>query len=464
MADQQPPRPSQFYDVPHPPAYVDAMARFMAERAAKQAAGKREAVEQIEAQYAHLPPLPPRLATPLYAQQPNQPGYSTDDFLMALYEACAEGDLAAVCAFAEESNPGPTPADLSYALEEACQNLQPEVVRFLLTQPEVKLHSRCFRRCIEHPDDDLITHFDQPRRRGSSVSQSIFTSGSPNLLALLRVLRDAGWHPNQLIGPPQRGKRPPLFRPCQEVALHYPRCILDEEVLQFLLDAGADPTIARELHPVLWLESVTEQPTRRLSGDILEMAVNIARPLVAARLISHGAKPEYGIPLHSLVRRRPDPATFDAVPMNQDFINQLYRSPPELEYPTLNTRYATASQLIDAGEDINRVANVYVISGLSDSRLYTGHVLTWQYRYDLPEVGPWAAMPTLEHNATPLSHAKNSLDWGFVSWLLRNGADPAADPIETSFPEAAIIYSNRVTGEELETYEGMVRLAQQMSS
>ena len=67
-------------------------------------------------------------------------------------------------------------------------------------------------------------------------------------------------------------------------------------------------------------------------------------------------------------------------------------------------------------------------------------------------------MPTRSHYATALSHAKNSLDWAFVRCLLENGADPAANPQDTHFFRAQIIYSidaSHTTVEE--KYEGMIR-------
>ncbi|KAB5585044.1 hypothetical protein GE09DRAFT_1233260 [Coniochaeta sp. 2T2.1] len=404
MSNQRP-QPSQFYGVPHPSAYVKAVEDWEEQRAANRVAKIRERLQQVEAEYHHLPPLPPQLPSPLYTMR-KVPGYHEDDASRTFYRSCAEGDLDHVRTFVDQT--GPTAADLSYALEEACQNLQLEVVRFLLQQPETQLHYRCFRRCIEFPEDDLVEKYDGKPSR--SLSQSIFTSGSPELLHLLRILVDFGWHPNQLLGALQRGKRPPLYCPCQEVALHYPRCILDTDILRFLLD-----------------------PVQRLKGHILEIAVNLGATKAVTLLVSRGAKPEYGIPLHSLVRRRPDSAA--AKVMGEELLKELCKKTPELKYPTLSTRFDMAQHLIALGEDINRVVNVY----------------------RLPEVGPWVAMPTRTHQVTALSHAKNSMDWAFVRWLLENGADPAANPRNTSFRSAEIIYSISASTEEVETYEDMIR-------
>ncbi|KZL72831.1 ankyrin repeat protein [Colletotrichum tofieldiae] len=429
MSDQRP-QPSQIVGVPHPPAWVQAMKDLEEQRAANRIAGVRARLQQIELDYQNLPPLPPQLPSPLYVMEGDDaPGYHDDDASRSFYRSCAEGGLDRVRTFVDQFTP--TPADLSYALEEACQNLQLEVVRFLLRQSDTQLHYRCFRKCIEFPEDDLTDKFDG--RPSSSSSQSIFTSGSPELLNLLRILVDFGWHPNQLLGPLQRGKRPPLYPPSQEVALHYPRCILDTDILRFLLDAGADPTIARDIIGDPYF-SVIEQPVQRLKGHILEMAVNLGATEAVTLLVSRGAKLEYGIPLHSLARRRPHPASNKV--MDEEYLKELCRETPELEYPTLSTRFTMAKHLIALGEDINRVANVYRL------------------------VGPWVAMPIRLHEATALSHSKNSMDWGFVRWLLERGADPAASPRATSF--AQMVYSIGATREEVEEmYEGMIRQFQQ---
>lgn len=82
-------------------------------------------------------------------------------------------------------------------------------------------------------------------------------------------------------------------------------------------------------------------------------------------------------------------------------------------------------------------------------------------RYRL--IAPWVAMPVRLHEATALSHSKNSMDWDFVRWLLKNGADPAASPRATSF--AQMFYTIGASREEVEgTYEDIVRQSQQPDS
>lgn len=332
------------------PAYLEAIEDLEEQRAAAQIAWVRGKLQLIEEEYRHLLPLPPQLPPPLY-EMLDPSGYRKDDASRAFYKSCAEGDLDRVRMFVAAF--APTAADLSFALEEACQNLRPEVMRFLMRQPEAQLHYRCFRRCTYYHQDDLIEKFDG--RKSYSLSESIFTSGSRELLPLLRVLVESGWHPNQLLGPPQRGKRPPRHLPCQEVALHYPRCILDTDILRFLLDAGADPTIGREVNSDPGF-GLIDLPVQRLKGHILEMAANLGAAEAVDLLMSHGASPDHDVTLHSLVRRKPDPA--DAKVMDEEYREKLCKETPWLEYPTLSNRLVMAQQLIDLGGDINRVTNV----------------------------------------------------------------------------------------------------------
>lgn len=106
-----------------------------------------------------------------------------------------------------------------------------------------------------------------------------------------------------------------------------PRCILDTEVLRFLLDAGADPTIGREVHRDVAF-GIIDLPVQRLRGHILEMAVNLGAAEAVDLLVSHGARPEHGVTLHSLIRRRPDPAA--AKVMDEEHREELCRETPWL--------------------------------------------------------------------------------------------------------------------------------------
>ena len=327
--------------------------REMADRReANKIAARHSRLQDLKAKYRHLPPLPPQLPSPPYLVQ-DGPVYQTDDAFRAFYKACSEGNLNCVREFVQ--TPQPLASDLAYALEEACQNFQLDVVQFLLQQPNTQLHYRCFRRSTSYPEDDLAREFRAEKSR--SVSQSIFTSSHSALLDILKLFLEFGWHPNQLLGPLQKGKRPPIYLPRQEVALHYPRCILDLDILRLLLDAGADPTIARDIVQDIYFD-LADQPVQRMSGHILEMAVNLGAMDAVTLLISQGAKPTYGIPLHSLARRRPDSSKIKV--MDDTYMRELWQETPELQQPNLSSRLDMAGHLISHGEDINRTADVYV--------------------------------------------------------------------------------------------------------
>lgn len=78
-------------------------------------------------------------------------------------------------------------------------------------------------------------------------------------------------------------------------------------------------------------------------------------------------------------------------------------------------------------------------------------------------VGRYARMPTIFHEATPLLHARDFMDWEFVKLLLENGADPAIRHRHNA-PCSERVYSMGkpedivATVEEIEvTFEGMIR-------
>jgi hypothetical protein len=252
-------------------------------------------------------------------------------------------------------------ASLAYALEEACQNFQLEIVELLLTKTEAKLHFRCFRRCIKYKEYDLANSFGE----WPSIAeyQSIFTSGSLKLLPLLKILQKFGsWHPNQVLGPLQRGKETdqPRCMPRQEVALHYPRCVLDLDMLNFLLDSGADASIARYLYPTTLSKDDNlgdDYTVQRDRGDVLEMAVNCgAKKEAIAMLIERGNAKLNDTSLHSLVRRKSFAER--VVAADEAYMQVAWKKDMEMKWPDLSTRFETAAYLIELGEDIDGETNV----------------------------------------------------------------------------------------------------------
>lgn len=337
--------------------------------------------------YPHLPPLPLPLC---------KPGYDTGSGAIEtqrnkadsqyLYAACRDGDLSAVETWLEgkASQPKqqqPEAKDLEFALEEACHNFNIPIVRRLLGGPgsyllederTVKIHYRCFRR--ELPASSSSPIKDYPL--------NILGSDSSQLIDLLKVFLEAGWHPNQLLGPPYTGRNGARI---QEVALHYPRCLRDQDILKLLLDAGADPTIARwkKTGPPMLGAPAEVAGIERMSGDILELAVNFATPTAVDLLLGHGAILEKTPVLQSLVRRsktaptdwtddiakylsslkKPDAAsnTTTVVPSPKTFL------PPESPYPRSDERFIMAEHLLKIGVHINAQHDVYVPLSLSQS-------------------------------------------------------------------------------------------------
>lgn len=297
--------------------------------------------------YQHLPALPRPLPYPAYWPSGQEaPSYSTDQDAVSFYTACAQGNLDACRTVVERRRL--SSADLSFGLEEATHNFRVEVTRFLLKVVDVQLHFRCFRRNLNHPHDLVEERPSESWFTEEGTEQHILATERPELYSLLLVfLDDGGWHPNQLLGPIQKGKLPHMFRPLQEVALHYPRCLKDLSILRLLLNAGADPTIARE-RGLPDAFTMAEMPTIRLQGHILETAVNVSTPEAVDLLLAHGASPDSATLLHSLARCTDKSRQRKHPPLT-----------PEAFYP-LDTapRLVMAQHLLNLGEDINAWKNL----------------------------------------------------------------------------------------------------------
>ncbi|KAK7927316.1 hypothetical protein PG985_004314 [Apiospora marii] len=373
---------------------------------------QEEEIRRIEALYADLPPLPPEVPQPDYLIQ-DQPRYSQDKGSLAFYSACTSGDLPQVCDYIDIAQP--SHADRQYGLEKAAHAFQIRIVRYLMQNQGTKIHTLVFQihKNNDHPVQSLFgnnsvingylwgetrrwpkdnvrlavtnifasgcsraecTHyldalFHTGANKSCGTARTIFDSGSPKLLSLLQVFLDNGWHPNQILGPPQ------------EVALHHVQCVRDTRILKLLLDHGADPTIARKgPRSMVFLRHPWKAPVQRKIGDVLDMAAKVASTEAIDLLLAHGAKFEYGRALQCLVEfRLLAGAAVDS------------------------TRFEMAEHLIQNGEDINGHRDVY------------------------DAIQPHSVMTVgIGFKATPLSHAKGSQDWGFVQWLLEKGADPQA--------------------------------------
>jgi hypothetical protein len=271
-----------------------------------------------------------------------------------LYAACADGRLPEVQDLLSHSE---LPlSHLELGLEEASHNFHLDVVEALLKQKKVQLHYRCFRRSQSHQQD---LSSDSHSSSDQDPVQSIFTSNHEDLIHLLNIFHEHGWHPNQLLGPLLKPRGSESQSSLQEVALHYPRCLRDTEVLKFLLKAGADPTIAREKsrHNIL---KPTEVPTQRLSGHILEDALNTASPESVDLLLSYNAEPEQDwAPLQSLARRY-DANGARLMTPDEEAIKDTEL--PDSPYPDkLSDRLTMAKYLLDKGFNVNEKKTMYVL-------------------------------------------------------------------------------------------------------
>lgn len=180
----------------------------------------------------------------------------------------------------------------------------------------------------------LHTRVFEAKDKTRPWARSIFSYGSPKLLELLKAFLDNGWHPNQVLGSGQ-----------EKVALHHTRCIKDLSILRFLLEHGADPTIARDTYPSPFFQLFPDEaPVQRKSGHVLNMAVVEASPEAIDILLYHGAKLEYGRPLHCLVQYFPVADNTGETP----------------GLPTDPARYKIADRLMSLGEDINGLRDVQV--------------------------------------------------------------------------------------------------------
>lgn len=308
---------------------------------------KQENLARLEAKYRDLIPLPEPLPYPAYwPEEKTEPAYQTDGESCGFYEACAGGDLSGCQSFVLFHEPDA--ATLALGLEKAMHALHRDVVYFLLRKAGAQLHFRCFRRNASHPSDLVGKEGSVDYR---IKPQALLATDRPELFDLLKMLIEEGfYHPNQLLGPLQIGHRPWFHPSEQEVALHYPRCLGDHRILELLLHAGADATIARELRGA-FSKPDPDLPTKRLNGHILQSAVNLVTPAMLNMIIEHGADLKYanGKLFHSLARHTAD---------RRRFLNDEYMT-PEAPFPMAwGPRREMAEHLLALGEDINAHRNM----------------------------------------------------------------------------------------------------------
>lgn len=300
---------------------------------------------------ARPPPAPTELPEPSYLSSEHEPHANNEVLARTFYVACAAGDLDQVreCVEGLSATMGTCSPELEYGLEEASQNLQIKVVRFLLQDVGVRLHCRCF--CRDSPQ----TVNGDGSSPAESATQSIFTSNSDELPDLLRAFLASGWDSNLLVQPLRVGSH------IQTAALHYPRCVQDHQILGLLLSNGADPSMSRQrVEPVPRLLPDEVVPVEKGDGRILEIGINWGTPRTVDLLLSHGARLADARSLHSLVRRYA-PFALGRRRMSQPESHQsagIATPGTSYPFPSDATRLEMAQHLFSLGADVNQVKDV----------------------------------------------------------------------------------------------------------
>ncbi|KAH8907953.1 hypothetical protein BR93DRAFT_958473 [Coniochaeta sp. PMI_546] len=344
---------------------------------------KEDEIKDMKQKEELLAPLPPRIPEPQYLVN-DALAYSFDDESQAFYLACAEGKLQSVRDFVEDSDR--PRGDLQFGLEEAAHAFQLDVVRYLIQEHDVGLHTGVFERL---------------ERRASSPTNLIFDRNNPRMLDLLRIFLDNGWSPNQTWTSPEylsQGWGSNQKLRWQNVALHFPQCVRDMSILRLLLEHGAYPDICpTELPPFAFIRP-EHQSLGRGSGYTPEVAVRVGTPETVDLLLAHGARIEYARPLHLLIRRP------SASSLKDRQARQL-SPPPSIAAAAAPdpARFQMADHLVRRGADVNALGNAYPLVSETCVIANPGFIMV-----------------------TPLSLAVGVRDWDFVEWLLENGADAEA--------------------------------------
>ncbi|RYP91393.1 hypothetical protein DL770_002438 [Monosporascus sp. CRB-9-2] len=217
---------------------------------AREDAGLEARRKQLEAPFAHLPPLPPPL--PPFSGGGAPPQAEEKDF----HNWCRDGNIEAVRRYIE-GRQQLDDAVLQRGLTHAAEGGQLETTRYLLQKGAklfgVPIETACRRRDLE----------------------------------LFKVFVENGWHPNQQI---------PSIEGNFGVVL--PHCTGDLKITQFLLSHGGDPnlgTFDRRKRSGLG----STPPLDRQSGAALTSAAAHGNIEVIDLLLENGATLEWATPLHA---------------------------------------------------------------------------------------------------------------------------------------------------------------------
>lgn len=296
-----------------------------------------------------LPPnILPRLPIPWYDRDPDS--VATDPTAQEFYADCEAGLEDKVRTFLQVHQP--SQAIRQYGLQLAAFANQPATVRCLI-QARTILHEDVFDRSIAMPNSDYqdrkLIYKHQPQK---------------DILPLLRILIDAGWHPNQIISD--------ILRP--RFALSDVIYTNNNALVEFLLTHGANPSLGTDDH----MNAFNILRLTTTSGEMFNMAIKEMNIDTLRIFIAHGVNPSLSRHLINLVVEKSDESSFAG-----------------------SRRQTTAEYLLTLdGVDINDIKDIPFISLLIDSPI------------------------NATEETTALAEAVAAQDWGFVRWLLEQGADP----------------------------------------
>lgn len=213
----------------------------------------RAALQDLEAQWDHLPQLPSTLPGPQYALVANLIGQNDSE--LDFYLACEQGLLDDVVNYIRDIDPLRRIV-LQYALEQASFGGQSAVARYLIKNGAT-LHSNIFSRSEDLPPREkfFISIFTAMRRdlEGNVRNQT------NDVITLLKPFLEAGW-------PNKAWYSTDSDAPCAPFDAN---SCTQQLLLGFLLEHGADPNLAsheRKFHGARCLN--------RQSGRALNTAIN----------------------------------------------------------------------------------------------------------------------------------------------------------------------------------------------
>ncbi|KAJ5009001.1 hypothetical protein K4K57_009539 [Colletotrichum sp. SAR 10_99] len=307
---------------------------------------------------AHFPPLPPKLPRPEYTSTANLISIEDDNELY-FYVACEQGLHDRVVTFICENKP--SEAVLQFALEQASFGNQPAVARCLLERGTL-LHNNVFGR----------GEFDRRSESRYPSDVTIFDKSEPakDLVPLIQVYLDWGWHPNQAWCRALRDEgRTPLV---------YKGCLVNRPLVELLLKHGANPDIGK----ASLVANARELPLKSSGGDAVDFAAQLGDISLVDLLLAFGAEPRITKPLISLVSSQiPRTSAWGCVPFSQ--------------------RRPMAEYVLAAG-----------ISNVNDVK--------WvPHRH-----GGICIQEGSGYDTTAFAHACAAQDWEYAEWLLEKGADP----------------------------------------